>query len=256
MNNGVELKCASILSKDFAGLCNISMEFQGGWSVFVPQALVRSPGYAVKGFIKGWLSLLAVTILTLSGCGYLQPEDQEHLYPVASETPPEYDYIIGPGDSIEVFVWGNEELTTTVQVRPDGKITTRLVEDIPASGRTPTTLARDIEKAYRKYVKNPIVSVIVNGFSGVPNQQIRVLGEAAEPLSVPYDKHMTLLDLMIQVGGISEFANGNKTVLVRSYNGEQEIYNLRLEDLIKDGDISANLPLLPGDIIIIPEAWF
>nr|WP_273437891.1 XrtA/PEP-CTERM system exopolysaccharide export protein [Sedimenticola selenatireducens] len=169
---------------------------------------------------------------------------------------PDFDYIIGPGDELNIFVWGNQELTVTVTVRPDGKITTRLVEDIEASGKTPTQLARDVEAAYSEYVKNAVVTVIVDEFVGVPTQQVRVVGEAAEPLSVPFRKHMTLLDLMIQVGGLTEFADGNKSVLIRNINGEQQIYNVRLEDLVEDGDISANLALMPGDIMIIPEAWF
>ena len=157
---------------------------------------------------------------------------------------------------MEIFVWGNPELTMSVPVRPDGKITTRLVEDIPASGKTSTELARDIEVAYSEYVKNPVVSVIVNGFIGIPPQQVRVIGEAMSPLKIPYNKHMTLLDLMIAVGGLTPFANGNKAVLIRDYDGKQKTFNVLLDDLIKDGDISANLSLLPGDIVIIPESWF
>lgn len=176
-------------------------------------------------------------------------------YPSVSQAP-DYDYVIGAGDSLNIFVWGNGELSTSVTVRPDGKITTRLVEDIPASGRTSTQLAREIEQAYGKYVKSPVVSVIVDSFVGVPTQQVRVVGEAANPLSIPYNKHMSLLDLMIAVGGLSDFADGNGSVLIRNYSGQQEIFNLRIEDLIKDGDISANTHMMPGDIIIIPEAWF
>jgi len=157
---------------------------------------------------------------------------------------------------MEIFVWGNEELTTNGVVRPDGKFTTRLVEDLEASGKTSTQLARDIEQAYGEYVKHPVVSVIVNGFVGVPEQQVRVVGEASTPTSVPYRKHMTLLDLMIAVGGMTEYAAGNKSVLVRLENGAQNSYGLRLDDLLKDGDISANLNLMPGDIVIISESWF
>ena len=164
--------------------------------------------------------------------------------------------MVGPGDSVEIFVWGSPELSGTVPVRPDGKITTRLVEDIPASGKTPSQLAREIEKAYSDYVKSAVVSVIVNGFVGIPSQQVRVVGEASKPTSVPFKKHMTMLDLMIDVGGLTDFADGNKTVLVRFKDGKQHLYGVRLEDLIKDGDISANLTLMPGDILIIPEAWF
>ncbi|NIB43141.1 sugar ABC transporter substrate-binding protein [Pseudomaricurvus alkylphenolicus] len=168
-----------------------------------------------------------------------------------------YDYVIGPGDTLDIFVWGNPELSTSVKVRPDGKITTRLVEDLEASGVSSSQLARNIEKAYAKYVKTPIVTVIVDGFTGIPQQQVRVVGEAAKPLNVPFRKHMTLLDVMIEVGGLSEFASGNSAVLVRRDSGDsQSTFDLRLNDLLKSGDISANVPLLPGDIIIIPEAWF
>ncbi|WP_337954702.1 XrtA/PEP-CTERM system exopolysaccharide export protein [Sedimenticola selenatireducens] len=196
--------------------------------------------------------LLGALVILLAGCASKYPQ-------VTSDQPqvaPDFDYIIGPGDELNIFVWGNQELTVTVTVRPDGKITTRLVEDIEASGKTPTQLARDVEAAYSEYVKNAVVTVIVDEFVGVPTQQVRVVGEAAEPLSVPFRKHMTLLDLMIQVGGLTEFADGNKSVLIRNINGEQQIYNVRLEDLVEDGDISANLALMPGDIMIIPEAWF
>lgn len=169
---------------------------------------------------------------------------------------PDYNYVIGAGDTMEIFVWGNEELTTSAIVRPDGKMTTRLVEDLRASGKTSTELARDIEQAYAEYVRNPVVSVIVNGFVGIPQQQVRVVGEAANPTSVPYRQHMTLLDLMIAVGGLTEFAAGNKSVLVRGQGADQRTYGLRLDDLLKDGDISANLVIMPGDIVIISESWF
>lgn len=169
---------------------------------------------------------------------------------------PDYNYVIGPGDTMEIFVWGNEELTTTGIVRPDGKLTTRLVEDLVASGKTSTQLARDIEAAYAEYVRQPVVSVIVNGFAGVPEQQVRVVGEATQPRSVPFSQHMTLLDLMIAVGGMTEYAAGNKSVLIRVENGQQRSYGLRLDDLLRDGDISANMAMMPGDIVIISESWF
>ncbi len=202
--------------------------------------------YARKRVV-GYLAIF-FTLLLSAGCATQN-------YPSVS-TAPDYDYVIGAGDSLEVFVWGNPELSASVTVRPDGKVTTRLVEDIPASGRTSTQLAREIEVIYSKYVKNPVVTVIVGGFVGVPTQQVRVVGEAANPMSIPYNKHMTLLDLMIAVGGLSDFADGNGTVLIRTYGGNQEIFNLRVEDLIRDGNIEANTQMLPGDIIIIPEAWF
>ena len=195
--------------------------------------------------------LVALMVTMLGACASHPPAPTGE-----RATAPDYNYVIGPGDTMEIFVWGNPELTTTGIVRPDGKFTTRLVEDLQASGRTSTELARDIEKAYGDYVRQPVVSVIVNGFVGVPEQQVRVVGEAATPSSVPYRQHMTLLDLMISVGGMTEFAAGNKSVLVRTFGGKQDSYGLRLDDLLKKGDISANMPLQPGDIVIISESWF
>lgn len=198
--------------------------------------------------------LLSALGLVLAGCGVNKPQTaltEEQIHPVQ-----DYDYVVGPGDSIEIFVWGNEELTTSALVRPDGKITTRLVEDIEASGKTPTELARSIEAAYSEYVRSTVVSVIVQKFNGVPSQQVRVVGEAASPLAIPFRKHMTLLDLMIEVGGITDFADGNKAILVRYFEGKEGTIQLRLEDMLKDGDISANMAIYPGDIVIIPESWF
>ena len=201
------------------------------------------------------LALLVATLLPLtSGCSS-QPDLPE--VPKGERFPDQdYNYVVGPGDTMEIFVWGNQELTSGAIVRPDGKFTTRLVEDLEASGKTSTQLARDIEKAYSEYVRSPVVSVILNGFVGVPEQQVRVVGEAMQPISVPYRKHMTLLDLMIAVGGMTEYADGNKSVLVRYWGGTEQSYGLRLDDLLKDGDISANLNLMPGDIVIISESWF
>jgi len=166
------------------------------------------------------------------------------------------DYIIGPGDTVQVFVWRNPELSATVPVRPDGKITTPLVEDLQASGKTPTQLARDMEKALAKYIKNPIVTVIVTGFVGRYTEQVRVVGEAARPQALPYKEGMTLLDVMIAVGGLTEFAAGNRARLVRVVDGKQQVYNVRLEDLIRKGDVTANVQIMPGDVLIIPEALF
>jgi len=168
----------------------------------------------------------------------------------------DYDYVLGPGDSMNIYVWGNEELTTDGVVRPDGKLTTQLVEDIQASGKTSTQLARDIEVAYSDYVRQPVVSVISNTFSGVPWQTIRVLGEATNPKRIPYRKHMTLLDLMISVGGLTDYADGNNSVLIRMVDGQRVTYSLRLDDLVSEGDITADLSMMPGDIVIITESWF
>ncbi len=165
-------------------------------------------------------------------------------------------YLIGPGDNVNIFVWGNAELSSSVPVRPDGRITTPLVEDVVASGKTSSQLARDMEKELARYIKNPVVTVIVTGFTGRYSEQIRVIGEAAKPQSLPYKEHLTVLDIMIAVGGLTEFAAGNSASIVRVVAGKQSQYSVRLDDLIQDGDISANVDMLPGDILIIPEAWF
>lgn len=208
-------------------------------------------------FFKGLQSCRAIAVTAaaalLAACGSV---DYPEVGSAERFSDQDYSYVVGAGDTLEVFVWGNEELTTVGIVRPDGKFTTRLVEDLEASGKTSTQLARDIEQAYGQYVKHPVVSVIVNGFVGVPEQQIRVVGEAGEPKGVPFRRHMTLLDLMIDVGGMTEFADGNGSILVRTQDGEQTSYRLRLDDLLKEGDISANLTLMPGDIVIISESWF
>ncbi|MFP4244184.1 MAG: XrtA/PEP-CTERM system exopolysaccharide export protein [Ectothiorhodospira sp.] len=166
------------------------------------------------------------------------------------------DYIIGPGDNVNIFVWRQPELSMSVPVRPDGKITTPLIEDVQAANKTPTELARDMEEVLSVYVRDPVVSVIVTGFSGPYDQQIRVVGQAANPQAIPYNENMTLLDVMIAVGGMTEFAAGNRASIVRKVNGETEQYTVRLDDLLNDGDIEANAPVYPGDILIIPESWF
>lgn len=169
---------------------------------------------------------------------------------------PESSYTIGPGDQLNVFVWGNEDLSVLVPVRPDGKITTPLVEDVEASGKTPTQLARDIEQRLARYVKNPIVTVTVSSFVGSSNEQIRVIGQAAQPRSIPFRVNMTVLDVIIAVGGLTEFAAGNRATIVRGPRGKQQSFRVRLEDLLENGDISANVVMQPGDILIIPESWF
>ena len=201
----------------------------------------------------GAIAAAASMVLAVTGCG---SNPNVNLSPEQQAATPDYEYLIGPGDTMEIFVWGNPDLSTDVVVKPDGKITTRLVENIEASGKTASQLARDIEKAYGQYVKSAVVSVIVNNFVGVPFQQVRVVGAAQQPLKVPYRKHMTALDAMIEVGGLTDFASGNRTVLIRNFEGKREVLELRLDDLLKDGDISANVPMYPGDIIIIPESWF
>jgi len=167
-----------------------------------------------------------------------------------------YEYLIGAGDSLNIFVWRNPEVSGSFVVRPDGKITTSLVEDIEVAGKTPTELARSIEEILATYLRDPIVTVTVSRFVGPFSEQIRVIGAAAQPEAINYTQHMTLLDVMIQVGGLTEFADGNDAVLIRIENGKQKQYQVMINELLKEGEISANVDMLPGDIIIIPEAWF
>jgi len=179
------------------------------------------------------------------------PVDQD--VPVSNKVS---EYLIGAGDQLNVFVWRNSEISVTIPVRPDGRISTPLVEDMIAVGKTPTRLARDIEKRIAKYIRNPQVTIIVTNFVGSLKQQIRVIGQATRPQSLPYRKQLTLLDVMIQVGGLTEFAAGNSAKVIRKVNGANTEIAARLDDLIKSGDISANLIIHPGDIVIIPESWF
>jgi len=167
-----------------------------------------------------------------------------------------YKYLIGAGDRLSIFVWRNPEVSGTFVVRPDGMITTSLVEDIKVSGKTPTELARSIEKTLSTYLRDPVVTVTVGGFVGPFSEQIRIIGEATNPKAISYKQHMTLLDVMIKVGGLTQFADGNGAVLVRVEDGKQQQYKILIDKLLKDGEISANVDMLPGDIIIIPEAWF
>jgi len=177
---------------------------------------------------------------------------------VSNTEGPGEDYVIGPMDELTIFVWRNPELGAKVQVRPDGRITTPLITDMPAVGKTPAMLADDIKLQLEQYIENPIVSVIVNNFAGTYSQQIRVVGATEKPASLPYRANMTLLDAMIAVGGLSEYAAGNRARLVRydRTSGQQREYRIRIGDLLKRGDSRANVRLAPGDVIIIPESMF
>jgi len=169
-----------------------------------------------------------------------------------------WNYLLGPGDSVNVFVWRNPEVSGSFPIRPDGKMTMNLIEDLQASGKTPTQLARDIEKALSKYIQEPIATVIVAGGIGPYNQQIRVLGEAAEPKSMGYREGMSLVDVMIAVGGLTDFADGNKAYISRiiKEDSTREQLGVRLEDLLRDGDSTANVEIRPGDVLVIPESLF
>jgi polysaccharide export outer membrane protein len=199
--------------------------------------------------------LCLITLLALSGCSS-NTLPQATTRPSLTTNVEEYEYLIGPGDQLSIFVWRNPEISGSFIVRPDGKVTTSLVEDIEVAGRTPTTLARELEQQLSTYINNPRVTVSVGGFSGPFSEQVRVIGEATNPRAINYTQHMTLLDLMIAVGGLTEFANGNNAKLVRVIEGKQRVFEINIADLIKDGDIEKNVDMLPGDIVIIPEAWF
>jgi len=164
--------------------------------------------------------------------------------------------VIGPGDKLNIFVWRNPELSVTVAVRPDGRLSIPLVNDVVAIGKTPTQLGQELEQRLAKYIKEPVVTVIAEGFVGPFNEQVRVIGEASRPEALPYRTDMTVLDAMIEVGGLTRYAAGNDAVLVRTAGGRQQTYSVHLDDLIQDGDVASNVALQPGDILIIPQRLF
>lgn len=200
---------------------------------------------------------LGLAASALAGCGAGRTDLPPASY-VAGQDRPSEEYIIGPLDQLNIFVWRNPELSAKVQVRPDGRITTPLIADMPAVGKTPAQLAADMKKALGEYVREPIVQVIVENFSGTFSQQVRIVGATEKPASIPYRANMTLLDAMIAVGGLSQNAAGNKAKLVRydRETGQQHEYQIQVGRLLKRGDSSANVRLEPGDVIIIPESMF
>ena len=203
--------------------------------------------------MKKMMKQVALTLaaaLALVGCATPPPPSAAALAPINP------DYLIGPGDNVTITVWRNPEVSGAVPVRPDGKITTPLVEDLPAAGKTSTQLARDIEQALAKFIQQPVVTVIVTNFVGNYGDQIRVIGQATRPQALAYRRDMSLMDVLITVGGITEFAAGNKASIIRNVDGKQEKLVVRLDDLIRDGDISANMPMRPGDVLVIPESFF
>ncbi|WP_026052552.1 XrtA/PEP-CTERM system exopolysaccharide export protein [Gayadomonas joobiniege] len=207
-----------------------------------------------RHFSRHFLPIFAVSLLSACAGTNTLPNATIH----ASQTTNinNYDYKIGPGDTLNIFVWRNPEISGSFIVRPDGKVTTSLVEDIEVSGQTPTQLARNIERILATYIKDPIVTVSISGFVGPYSEQIRVIGQATSPQAVNYRENMTLLDLMIEVGGLTQFAAGDSAKLVRIENGQQNTYDINIDSLINYGDIKENVDILPGDIVIIPEAWF
>ena len=194
----------------------------------------------------------------LAGCASTAGPQLETARVTPLQEEPSELYVIGPLDKLTIHVWRNDELGAEVQVRPDGRITTPLVSDMPAVGKTTTMLEQDIALQLSQYVENPIVTVIVNEFAGTFSQQVRIVGASAEPASLPFRANMTLLDAMIAVGGLNEYAAGNRARLIRMdrQTGEQREYNLRISDLLRRGDSEANVMLMAGDVIIIPESMF
>lgn len=198
------------------------------------------------------LALVLSIAALAAGCssmGYFHPPAP------AAAADADYSYRIGPGDTLSIVVWRNPELSMSIPVRPDGKISTPLVEDLPVLGKDSTTLARDIEAALSKFIREPVVTVIVTKFVGPYSEQIRVVGEAATPQILPYVQKMSLLDVMIAVGGITDYADGNDATILRTGEGNKQ-YKVRLKDLLKRGDVSANVEMRPGDVLIIPQSWF
>ena len=169
---------------------------------------------------------------------------------------PEPQYLIGPGDAVNVFIYRVPELSVEVPVRPDGLISTPLVPDTVALGKTPSQLAADIENRLKKYIKDPNVTIMVTSFAGPPDLRIRVIGEVAQPLEMPYHVQLSLLDVMIATKGLTRFAAGNRSVIVRREPGGPRTYNVRLDDMLKDGDVSQNVSMQPGDTLFVPQSWF
>ncbi len=194
-------------------------------------------------------------ILILGLLGACSSVTSQYPQAPAAAVTKDYDYIVGSGDLLNIIVWRSPELSLSVPVRPDGKISTPLVDELTAQGKTTVQIARDIEKALSKLVRDPVVTVVATHLVGPYSEQIRVVGEAAKPQALPYKQKMTVLDVMIAVGGLTDYADGNAASITRTSDGGKR-YSVRLKDLVKRGDISANVEMLPGDILIIPQGWF
>lgn len=206
--------------------------------------------------VATYFSRVLVALLigaTIATCGHAQERSDNANAPTPPATA---DYLIGPGDTLQVFVWGQPDLTVTVPVRPDGRLSTPLIDDIDAVGKTPSQLAREMERVLSQYLRSPQVNVIVQKFVGTFANQVRVLGQATKPQAVPYRDKLTLLDVMVEVGGLTKFAAGNRARVVRNVDGKSREIKVRLDDLMNKGRIAENIPMQPGDIVMIPEAVF
>jgi len=199
-----------------------------------------------------FIPLIFLAFATLGGCstGLDAPTS------LAISDTSDVTYRIGAGDTLQVFVWRNPDLSILVTVRPDGMISVPLIDDLPVSERTPTQAARAIEEKLTTFIKDPVVTVIMNEFIGPADRQIRVVGEATQPLALPYRKGLTVMDVLIEAGGLTQYADGNDAKLVRTIEGTETTYRVRLDDLMNDGDLSANAAMAPGDILLIPQSWF
>lgn len=220
----------------------------GGEQSMSAQGAMRPAGKF--GTVRLGRAMAALAIALLAGCA-----STTHPAAPPSVANDDYSYIIGAGDSLSIQVWRNPELSMAVPVRPDGKIAAPLVDEMVVQGKTSVQVARELEKQLGKYVRDPVVTVIVTGFIGPYSEQIRVVGEAARPQFLPYKQKMTVLDVMIAVGGLTDFAAGNSATILRTADGNKQ-YSVRLKDLIKRGDVSANVEMRPGDILIIPQSLF
>ncbi|MEM1138482.1 MAG: XrtA/PEP-CTERM system exopolysaccharide export protein [Pseudomonadota bacterium] len=198
-----------------------------------------------------WIGVL-LAALALSACASRYPEAP----PIAEQTQQIDNYLIGPGDDLEIFVWRHPDLSSKVPVRPDGKISVPLIEDLQAAGKTPGQLGSELETQFAEFILEPNVTVIVTDFIGQFSEQIRIIGEVTNERAIPFRQGMTVLDAALEVGGLTEFAAGNRAVIVRREGDEEKSYRVRLGDLLRNADVSANVTLLPGDVLIVPEKRF
>jgi len=205
-----------------------------------------------KPFQALWLALTVF----LAACAGGTPTTQLAQSMAATNLPTAQEYVIGPGDVLDIFVWRNTDLTRQMPVRPDGRIAMPLVGDTVAVGKTPAVLASELQDKLKAFIQDPLVTVIPTSFVGLFTRQIRVIGEASQPRALPYRSSMTVLDVMIEVGGLTRYADGDRAVLVRQTGAQQQSYRVKLDSLVRDGDITQNVDMQPGDILIIPQRLF
>ena len=202
-----------------------------------------------------WRLLILFPLLgVLGGCAYFYARPPSRVEAVGQID--QTDYVIAAGDTLTVFVWRNPELSLPVPVRPDGRISVPLIQDVQAAGRTPGQLCEVIAAKLGKYIQEPQVTVIVQAAGGQDQTSIKVIGEAITPRVVPYHVGLTLIEVMANVGGLTDFADGNRSYLIRYVNGKPKRFRLRIASLLRSGDMRANIELAPGDVISIPERWY